>query len=39
MPLNQKSNFEIFIFTHVIRGAFNKFPDFFVQAFKVVVDS
>ena len=22
-----------------IRGAFNKFPDFFVQAFKVVVDS
>ena len=22
-----------------IRGAFNKFPDFFVQGFKVVVDS
>ena len=22
-----------------IRGAFNKFPDFFVQAFKIVVDS
>ena len=21
-----------------IRGAFNKFPDFFVQAFKIVVD-
>ena len=21
-----------------IRGAFNKFPDFFVQAFKMVVD-
>ncbi len=27
---SQKSN---------IRGAFNKFPDFFVQAFKIVVDS
>ena len=26
------------IYTH-IRGAFNKFPDFFVQAFKIVVDS
>ena len=22
-----------------IRGVFNKFPDFFVQAFKIVVDS
>ena len=22
-----------------IHGAFNKFPDFFVQAFKIVVDS
>ena len=22
-----------------IRGAFNKFPDFFVQAFKIVVNS
>ena len=22
-----------------LRGAFNKFPDFFVQAFKIVVDS
>ena len=22
-----------------IRGAFNKFPDFFVQAFRIVVDS
>ena len=21
-----------------VRGAFNKFPDFFVQAFKIVVD-
>ena len=25
--------------TYYIRGAFNKFPDFFVQAFKIVVDS
>ena len=24
---------------HYIRGAFNKFPDFFVQIFKIVVDS
>ena len=24
---------------HIIHGAFNKFPDFFVQAFKVVIDS
>ena len=23
----------------MIRGAFNKFPDFFVQAFKIVIDS
>ena len=22
-----------------VRGAFNKFPDFFVQAFRIVVDS
>ena len=22
-----------------LRGVFNKFPDFFVQAFKIVVDS
>ena len=28
------------IFTYIhIRGAFNKFPDFFVQAFKIVIDS
>ena len=26
------------VFTY-IRGAFNKFPDFFVQAFKIVIDS
>ena len=26
----------IYIYTH---GAFNKFPDFFVQAFKIFVDS
>ena len=24
---------------HNLRGAFNKFPDIFVQAFKIVVDS
>ena len=24
---------------HIIHGAFNTFPDFFVQAFKIVVDS
>ena len=28
----------IYLFVH-IRGAFNKFPDFFVQAFKIVVDT
>ena len=22
-----------------VRGAFNKFPDFFVQAFKIIVDA
>ena len=34
--------FFLFYFTHThkyIGGAFNKFPDFFVQAFKIVVDS
>ena len=35
----------IYIYTHththryIIWGAFNKFPDFFVQAFKIIVDS
>ena len=24
---------------YMLRGVFNKFPDFFVQAFKIVVDS
>ena len=24
---------------HQLRGAFNKYPDFFVQAFKIVLDS
>ena len=29
----------IYIYIYIyIRGAFNKFPDFFVQAFKIVVD-
>ena len=27
------------IYNQYIRGAFNTFPDFFVQAFKIVVDS
>ena len=32
--------YEYFIHsTLYIRGEFNKFPDFFVQAFKIVVDS
>ena len=30
----------IYIYIYIyIRGAFNKFPDFFVWAFKIVVDS
>ena len=30
----------IYAYSHpYIRGAFNKFPDFFVQAFKIVIDS
>ena len=35
MPFNKetKSSFA------VIRGAFNKFPDFFVRAFKIAIDS
>ena len=31
------SNFVLILFE--LRGAFNKFPDFFVQPFKIVVDS
>ena len=31
---------DIYIYIYIyVRGAFNKFPDFFVQAFKIVVDS
>ena len=30
--------YRLYIYIY-IRGAFNKFPDFFVQAFKIVVDS
>ena len=26
-------------YSHIIRDAFNKVPDFFVPAFKIVVDS
>ena len=30
----------IYIYIYIyMRGAFNKFPDFFVQVFKIVVDS
>ena len=36
---NWKLMFKNLILTQDIRGAFNKFPDFFVQAFKIVVDS
>ena len=36
-------SFQTFLYRHLklsdIRGAFTKFPDFFVQAFKIVVDS
>ena len=27
------------LFVHILRGVFNKFPDFFIQAFKTVIDS
>ena len=33
---------EVYIYIYIyiyIRGVFNMFPDFFVQAFKIVVDS
>ena len=36
----QHTHTHIYIYIYIyIRGAFNKFPDFFVQAFKIVVDS
>ena len=35
---NAKSTIYIYIYIY-IRGAYDKFPDFFVQAFKIVVDS
>ena len=32
--------FTFYLYFHfLIRGAFNKFPDIFVQAFKIVIDS
>ena len=39
--MSPASNSYKIITSHImyIRGAFNKFPDFFVQAFKIVVDS
>ena len=33
------SNFRVIYDKLIIRGAFNMFPDFFVQAFKIGVDS
>ena len=39
---NSKVNYHTFLITRehfMLRGAFNKFPDFFVQAFRIVVDS
>ena len=34
-----KSFFFTRLFSHDIRGAYDKFPDFFVWAFKIVIDS
>ena len=37
---NLSNNSRVYIYIYIyIRGAFNKCPDFFVQAFKIVVDS
>ena len=37
----EQQNFELTDYNVVqhVRGAFNKFPDFFVRAFKIVIDS
>ena len=37
--LNPVPHLPSFLVIINIRGMFNKFPDFFVQAFKIVVDS
>ena len=34
---NQFDNYGLQLY--IVRGAFNKFPDYFVQAFKIVVDT
>ena len=42
MPLIYKPKSHIYIYIYIytcVCGSFNKFPDFFVQAFKIVVDS
>ena len=31
--------FDLFLLSKNLRGAFNKFPEFFVQALKIVVDT
>ena len=36
--MNILINFNIYIYIYIC-GAFNKLPNFFVQAFKIVVDS
>ena len=38
-PLKITQNITIRIANTLIRSAFNQFPDFFVQVFKIVVDS
>ena len=37
--IKQYININIIYIAIYIRGSFNKFPDFFVQAFKIVVNS
>ena len=38
LDLRQKQIIYIYIYMRVCVCVFNKFPDFFVQAFKIVVD-
>ena len=38
-PHKNNISYERNLFVHELRGAFNKFPDFFVQAFRIVVNS
>ena len=39
MHMYQRNSFKIHIIYIYISGVFNKFPDFFVKVFKIVVDS